>query len=220
MKVVVRIDKSEQKRFAQFLIQEIAEQIERKLRSKTVEIRQKIQHAIREEWEKDPTVLSLKEKTFGSLKGDLGLTDAISNNLDQILEAVLKSMNLDFPAVKLFGNKARVVYHWQFLPVNYFDLLGLDIAEYISVSEYKGTSTRIPWLEWLLMGTSGVQGYFVQTWEDGDPGKSRSNFAIMWRNKGRTWRMPSQHAGHANSNFLTKIIQRSSHFVLDILDEL
>ena len=209
MRVNISISKPEQQRLHQYMMVQIGDQMQFRLELHRDHLRNTILNYIISEFYESEAVQSLITPFDKSLKGDLGLDNNIRSNLDTILRTILGNIKIDGPQYKVLSKAIRFWYIWRILPVGYNDLLGLKESFYYSVG---GSNKRpwsgkyIPWLEWLLKGCPGVQGYISAF---GNFNESRSGIALMWRAKGRTWNItadPDIVGGlNDNDNFLTKI---------------
>ena len=200
VKATIKISKEEQKKFAKFIMTQIVTEMLNKIAQSMGTIKINVQNYIKTQFFSSLAVRSMTDD-YGTLKGDLGLDDAIGGKLETILETVLSNIDIQLPTRKVFSKYVRITYLWRILPIGYNDLLGLGISGYIS----EKSGENIPWLAWLLNGTPGIQGYGVARWSTGDRGTSRSGIAIMWKGRGRSWKMPAEFAGTAADNFLTRI---------------
>lgn len=143
-----------------------------------------------------PTMKSLES---GPLREELGLE---SVNTMSIITAVASASNLNVSIPKIVGNQIVGNIKLEAAPLD-LETLTSGHEDGIQVTE-KGQ--ELPWLEWL---TTLGDAVIVRDFEvrAGFPNVSRTGDKIMI--KGRGWRVPPEHAGSQEDNFLTRAVDES-----------
>lgn len=148
------------------------------------------------------------------LHGDLGLVDPEAT-MNNILQLWLNTIQVTVRPIHLVHDSPVSVMTIGFIQDGFSDVLSLGDAKYVSINR-TGQSTEIPWLEWLL--TAGnqilVRDYYVKFGSYKFP-PSRSRKAVMVKGPGRVFKMPPQHAGTVNNNFVTRALT-SDQFKSDV----
>ena len=125
--------------------------------------------------------------TFGLPPGTP--TDAVN----AIVSAVSEAIAIDFQTVsnKLEGS---VTFHFQ--PTDFSELLGLPQGH-----QFTEMGTDLHWVEWLLVKGDSVivKGYLYQPSNSGRSGGGTMDI-------GGVFRVPPQHAGTADNNFVTRAL--------------
>jgi hypothetical protein len=142
-----------------------------------------------------PTMKSLQN---GPLREELGVQ---TPNVWGITMAIVNSSKLTVNVPKITGNNIVGRIRLEAAPT---DLAILKTGD-PGVEETEN-GQMLPWLEWLttLGDAVIVRDYEVRA---GFPNHSRTGDKIMVRGKG--WRVPPEHAGTQDNNFLTKAIDEA-----------
>ena len=141
---------------------------------------------------------TMKELKSGRLREELGVE--VVNEFG-ITMAIVNSANLTISVPKLIGSKIVGNIKLEAAPL---DLETLKSGDDGVQETEKGQ--MLPWLEWLttLGDAVIVRDYQVKA---GFPNASRTGDKIMV--KGSGWRVPPQHAGTPQDNFLTRAIDEA-----------
>jgi hypothetical protein len=131
----------------------------------------------------------------GDLRYELGIVDPESRLLN-ILDALAREILVEFKPFIAVGNSLNGGITIQAVVDNYENIINMDDA--IVVTEKRDL---LYWLQWMLLDGSSViiQNYEV---EFGPYGRTGGAHMIL----GGTWNVPSQYAGTANDNFITRAI--------------
>ena len=142
-----------------------------------------------------PTMKALES---GSLKEELGLEFI---NTWGITMAIVNSANLSVTVPKIVGNQIVGNIRLEAAPL---DLETLTTGDPGVQQTEKGQT--LPWLKWLMtLGDAViVRDYEVRA---GFPERSRTGDKIMV--KGGGWRVPPEHSGNQDNNFLTRAIDEA-----------
>lgn len=138
----------------------------------------------------------------GRLLGEFGLLEPEAK-LDKILATWAK----DISAV-ISGSKNKVAITISMIQADFRNVLDLP-ATYVKQLTEK--NQLLSWLDWLLIkgDTTIIRNYEVKA-HSGPP--SRTGLAIMVEKKTGKWSVPSQYAGTARANWITRAVD-------DIRDE-
>lgn len=139
-----------------------------------------------------------------NLAGELGIT-----NIDYALNAILHVWSSNI-VIKFIQTKGKFgTLSIQMINDDYSDVLSLSEATIIYQSSK--SDGRLEWLRWLLLegGNTIISEYEFQP----DRGMGRTGFGIMVQKTGGGWSVPSEYAGTANDNFITRAL---SNFNLEI----
>ena len=173
----------------------LAAQINQKIKGKKHRASRILRERIKNWMMESPEVESLLSQGIpGSLNATFGLppgtpTDAVN----AIVSAVSEAIAIDFQTVsnKLEGS---VTFHFQ--PTDFSELLGLPQGH-----QFTEMGTDLHWLEWLLVKGDSVivKGYLYQPSNSGRSGGGTMDI-------GGVFRVPPQHAGTADNNFVTRAL--------------
>jgi hypothetical protein len=217
MQLRINIDKNEQEKLKRDMMIQLAAQMLFRLTNNKDQMKINIDNYIRGEFFQSEAVQSMVDDN-GQLKGQLGLDKTIRNNLQKILDTVIQNIKIDGPNRKIFSKSIKIYYYWKILKSGYNDLTSLPEASYVSDQLAHWSGTKIPWLEWLLKGCPGVQGYIVgKLSTQQQQYHSRSGINLMFKALGHTWNItadPSMVGGlNENDNFLIKIFDGISEII-------
>ena len=139
---------------------------------------------------------TMRELQGGNLRGELGVEIP---NIWGITMAVVNSAKLTVNEPKIVGREIVAGIRLQAAPS---DLETLKTGDPGVQETEKGQ--ELPWLEWLtnLGDAVIVRDYEVRA---GFPKNSRTGDKIMIKGKG--WRVPPEHAGTEEDNFITRAIE-------------
>lgn len=99
------------------------------------------------------------------------------------------------------------------MKADFSDVLGMPEATFISHNQ-KGRDTMVPWLEWLLLrgrsfvtpGYVYINGPQYKPWSRTNAGIMISMRDIRAKKGGGSWRVPADHAGTSQNNWVTRAI--------------
>jgi len=137
-----------------------------------------------------------QELLSGDLKGEVGLVNTVG--LEVILDTWANGIE-----VKFDENRSRYGgFSIGMIRSDYADVLSLPEASIVYGTK-KGSAV-IDWLRWLLLESTSiiVSGY---DFEQSDRG--RTGMGIMVQKSGGGWSVPSEHAGTATDNFVTRSLE-------------
>ena len=144
-----------------------------------------------------------------ALYGQLGITD-IGARLDNIIDHWCSPENIvvEEQPFNITNNNISGFLRIKMIKGDYSDVLDLAIAKAL-VDSKKGTTTEIPWLEWLLLSGPGyIIRDYVYFESDRTAVSSRTHTGIMRSKPGDGWRIPPEYAGTQEDNFLTRILDQ------------
>lgn len=144
----------------------------------------------------------------GELRGDMGLRNP-QRVLNPILQVWMNSVVVTHLPVRFVGEKLTGGIRIEFIKSSWQDVLRMPEAEYISVNRRRKTRARIRWLYWLLLAGSQiiVRDWFVLFRDGFRYPPSRSEMAIMIQGAGKFWRVPFEHSGTKDNNFVTRALE-------------
>ena len=140
--------------------------------------------------------------TGGDLRGHIGVPNA-SSRMAEIISVWIKSILVTVDAPRSIGGsikgglKISIIKDWQ---------LALTSSAASFVTE-KGQT--IPWLEWLLLAGDSkfIVDYDVElNLSSAQQARSRTGIGIMVTRNGARWGVPTEFAGTASDNFVTRAI--------------
>lgn len=172
----------------------------------------RIQELVKTTLENDKTIQSLKG---GDLRMIMGIEDASTITL--LIDTIVDSITMKYKSLYVVGQKFSN-------PL--ISLSSITGDELTSLSDFSFTSENdysIDWLDWLLNRGDEqiVRGFFYRKANRYElrHGYSRAG-GIMREAKSGRWGVPSEHSGTKTNNFLTRIQQRITPQIKDILTEI
>jgi hypothetical protein len=197
----------------------ILEEMKKHIKNKWGTIHGKIENAF-----KDYIGLVVRNSEFydnllsGKLKTELGVVDA-SFAMSQIIDALRNTVVITVGDIKIMGNQSlKGIITLKAVPDDFQAALSTPMASYTSVN-VKGESTLVPWLSWVLFeGTSPV--VFDYKIVFGQPIFSRTGDAIMKKEPGGKWEVPTRFAGTSHTNFIFRALNDNLPELENILDKL
>lgn len=196
------------------IIQECAKYLKSKLSKSNQVLIVSIKTLLRNAVESQPEYIGL---VSGDLQNELGVEDP-ENKLKAIIDLWLESVS-SFFRVSMVNNKLFGVFEIQLHKAVYASLLTLPeaVQQYTSKTNPNGT---IPWLEWLLVNGDVVLARYQYRTTPADIMEeySRTGMGLMFKNKGKIWRMPEEYEpGSVENNFLTRAISSVSNKIDDLI---
>lgn len=150
-----------------------------------------------------------QELVIGDLRKHFGLPKGQEFNLvDTIIQKIASSVIVDYVPIALFGTNFQggIVIHIQ--KEGFADLLTLPEA----------VVDNNPWLDWLIMqGDRIIVSDFSVAF--GNFPFSRSGDAIMIKNIGGFWKVPSFASGTPNNNWITRTLELMQNNISDIVEK-
>jgi hypothetical protein len=121
--------------------------------------------------------------------------------INKIGETLYKSTYVGFNRFKRKGNTIVGGVRFGIIKDDYSDVLSLPEAITINNSK-RNVNQKLPWLDWLLRGGSGiiVRDFRIQY----RTGAGRSEGAIMLESPGNGWRVPPMFEGVEDDNWFTQ----------------
>lgn len=164
------------------------------------------------EWLNDEQVIR-DLRGSGTLNAEVGLpVGQASSAADSIVEAVLQSLDVQF---KKFNTNLDGGLSIGIQPEDFQNILGLGNATIVTEKGQK-----LDWLRWLLESGNRI---IIRDYElEYGRYKSRSRSgtgAIMVKKGKRGWRMPSQYAGTADNNFVTRAFEGREDDIARIVEK-
>lgn len=149
------------------------------------------------DWVKSqPEMIDLASgRTRGSLAAQLGLYYGTGPNIVEVIaETTMNSVSVDVSKINKKTLEGGIKL--EFMPATFDDLLNLPEGHVVY------DEGDLHWLKWLLLegDTTIIVGYQFSLMTEG-----RSLGGIMRR--GGTWNVPSQYAGVAEDNFITRALR-------------
>ncbi len=139
----------------------------------------------------------------GRLYGEFGLTDP-AGKLNEIFEVWAKNIKMQY---------FKKTFKIQAIDADFGNVIGLAAA---TQTTKKGQS--LAWLEWLLLrGDTVIIKEYVVSFNVDPEANSRTGVATMTRAKSGKWSVPSQYAGTAQSNWVTRAIDSISEEQIEAL---
>lgn len=198
--------------FLDALARRLNEGINRSVKDIRTRVGEQIDEAIR----KSPECDSLLSSN-GVLHGELGVLDG-ARAVDEIIRVLTESMRITPIPVVINKSSMTGGLRVEIIKTDYSDVLGLPEASFISEKLHE-----VDWLKWLLIdgGEVIVGDYrFLSTEGLSRHGRTlgRTGLGIMIPHG--TWSMPSEFAGTADDNWLTRAIKgRASNIMTVVLEE-
>jgi hypothetical protein len=134
---------------------------------------------------------------------ELGVTPEVVNTvIEEIISVVSSNMEISYTPVSVVNG--RIVaggYTIKILRSDFNDVLSIQDTSYATTN-----GVIIPWLNWLLYsGDSAViYGYRIE-FDPHNKASSRTG-AVMVKDPGGRWGVPTQYAGTQKDNFLTRAL--------------
>jgi hypothetical protein len=168
-----------------------------RLRDAAKGIQNVVRQRVRKIIEESDTYHSL---SYGRLRDEFGLTDAVSK-VGTIVNIWVNSIRAEAKVIKFTGGRLNTGLVLQAIRGDYSDVF--SAAEAIQITN-KGTT--LEWLQWLLTrgDTTIIREYDVAE-VPGKRGRS-GGLLTMQENKFARWSVPSEYAGTAHNNWITKIV--------------
>jgi hypothetical protein len=181
------------------LLKAIERELGSAVRRNIGEFEDELKKIIKAKIDDSPTIKSMYS---GSLRGHFGfIAGEEPEYVDPIINAIVSSLKVT--------NKGMLInrYRAQNLDITIVDV-DFDHLTKIGRSEYTSTthgqSHQVKWLEWLLNnGTTIVVSNYRIVFGN-HPG-SRSGMAVMSKKEGKGYRVPPEHSGTQDNNFITRI---------------
>jgi hypothetical protein len=149
----------------------------------------------------------------GSLTAEVGLPNGqASGAADAIIEAVLESLDVKF---KNFDSNLSGGMSIGIQPQDFQNILGIGQATIVTEKGQK-----LDWLQWLLESGSRIiiRDYDIQYGNYGARSRSGQG-AIMVKSGKQGWKMPSQYAGTAENNFITRAFEGREDDIARIVEK-
>jgi hypothetical protein len=193
----------------QSILKALAGEIDRILGQSAGSIEKRIRELLHQSIRNSPTYQSL---VGGILQHELGIVD-IKEKVERIIDVWINSIKVDVNPTKTSNDSFKASISIQMVDGTFQDVLSIPEARYITE---KGVS--IPWLEWLLLYGNKiiVRDYFFTS---NIRAGSRTGYGVMKSKKGGNWRIPPEHAGTVNNNFITKVLEDVGNQIDDLVDE-
>ena len=187
-------------------------EIARKINNGLIIARPKIEYHVQEEFFEamafNDTYQALFDESPGGLAGHFGLSQQAQYNIQKIIDVWLDSIKVTFTANAVNKKNFRLSASIKIQGIlgDYSDVLSLQEAKTLNISNRYPGGQLLPWLEWLLTrGDEGIIQYFDILF--GDFGsRSRSGTAIMVFSENKVWSVPSQFSGTRGNNFILEVI--------------
>lgn len=163
-------------------------------------IKELVETELRKAFNKSDTVKALRN---GKLVSELGLVDSIAK-VAKIRDTLIKGMIINLSANK---SDALIEIKLAIGEDDFSDILEIDAAfqEWTDAKGEEILGPPLPWLKWLLIqgDFNIVNYYFTKKSGVGRTGEK----GIMVEKEGAHWRVPPEHAGTIDENFITKIFK-------------
>ena len=144
------------------------------------------------------------------LYGLIGSPD-IYSRYKSICNRWAQSSKVEVVEKKIINNEPFIRIRYSAIQSDYQDVLEMPEAYIVSESESRGTTSIIPWLQWLLLeGRRYVVKDFIFLSSDVAPTtSSRTGKGIMVPKKeSGGWRVPEKFAGTIDDNFVTRTVDK------------
>jgi len=168
-----------------------------------------VQREALREFEKDPTILAMREDD--SLRGQIGFfTKTERNNTRYLINYIGKTAGAkENNEIKIKGQRSgKTVIEYRLL-INFHEFV--DSApdwQYIQyLNRETGHLVSLPWLKWFILGGQGIIIKGFDAVRTRNIGASRSRTGYLMK-KGTSWRVPAEHAGTSVDNFVTRGLRR------------
>jgi len=144
----------------------------------------------------------------GNLRLELGIPDA-SSKVQSIINIWISNIEYDYSKPTISGGKIISSFSAKFVKTDFSDVISSEEA-YVIDGEY-----NLPWLKWLLLDGSAtiVPRHDVVF---GPNPNSRTGDAVM-RPSSKGWGVPSDYAGTASDNWITRAIADSQSDIEQLL---
>lgn len=204
MKILLDITDTDQQ-IERNILKAIAEEFNIRMVNKLPNIKNRIANLSIQIIQSTPTYASL---VGGDLAGHFGLPIAHKVTMvNNILDTIKNNIDITYKNVRVSGIRFLNGLSIGVLLKNFTDILNMSEA---IVTTEKGVN--LLWLEWLL--TAGDRIIISEHSINFSAGMGRSGMAIMVNNSAGIWRVPPQHAGTINNNWLTRAFKDNQNFYL------
>jgi hypothetical protein len=154
----------------------------------------------------------------GPLNADFGIPKGEEKaRLDVIFDTIVNNLEVTFNKITYAGKTFRGGIEVGVILADYRDILNL--SQSVVITE-KGVT--LPWVEWLTLRGSEViiTNHLIKFGEFSDPKyHSRSEKAVMIKGQGAFWIVPTEYAGTARDNWLTRSITELGDTWIDMIGE-
>lgn len=188
---------------ATFLKTAIVNRFNRALKLSKQDVEPRIRQLVKDKLTESDTVQEIVQR--GELLGELGIPDP-RQAMFNIIEKLVSQTQIRIKPIS-FGTKAKDVIEIFVVRSGFAEILNLDTSEYTYTMSQDGTQKTIPWLQWLLEDGDRVvvDNYYVDTsLSSGE--ESRTGLAVMRRDNSTGWRVPPEHSGTLDDNFITRAV--------------
>jgi len=154
-----------------------------------------------------PEYMSLSS---GKLRLEFGIPDPVAK-INGLINIWLNNIEYIYQTPSIQGQTIRANFSAGLVKTDYSDVLGSNFAQVIDQSGYS-----LPWLQWLLLDGNKIIVPSHQV-VIGPNRASRTGFAIM-RQSSVGWQVPTEFAGTANDNWITRAIDSAAPEIEQLLD--
>ena len=146
----------------------------------------------------------------GKLRLEFGVPDA-GPKIASIIHIWISNIFYSYKSPAVVGRKIKGSFSAELIRSDFSDVLGMSEARVIDLAG----GYELPWLQWLLTAGSNtiIPAYNVVL---GPNPRSRTGGAVM-RVSSQGWRVPSEHAGTINDNWITRAIEEASQPIEQLL---
>lgn len=173
-------------------------------------VKNKLSEAISVAIRSSPEAISMIE---GELKQQLGLLDA-SPIISDIVKALQTSMMFDVEPAIYSGGRLSGGYSIGISQKDFRDVLNISDSSYVTKN-----NITVSWLSWLLFygDIPIIYGYKLVS----DPNNSSNSRtgAVMVKDPGGSWGIPSQYSGIESDNFIIRALLNVEHDINNIILE-
>lgn len=190
------------KAFENYIMREMAGRINKAMKNAEPYIGRRIKELVKDAIALSPTTQQLID-SFSRIRGELGVVDA-QNSIGHALAQWLASYTVLSVPVRIFGGQLVGGYSFNIVSTNWGNVTSLSTSSYTSYP----SNVQVEWLKQLLEGGySFFPSNYRVIFNPGLLGNhSRTGLAIM-RKSSHGYKVPVEHAGTENDNFVTRALE-------------
>ena len=188
-----------------YATKDLARRVTSRLRGIENDIRLEIMNLIREAITTSSVYIALTSPG-GRLRTELGIIQPQAD-LDRIISKMLDGITVTPLRTSLVGTTFSANLVATAVRDDFADLLNSGEGQYLSKNT-QGKQTLVEWLKWLLTKGNAmiIVGYDIRF---NLPQYSRTDDAIMVKNRSKSWFVPADYAGTLEDNFITRALNES-----------
>lgn len=185
---------------------------------------ERVRNRFKLELNRDPTVAAIS--TNSSLVGQLGLTDP-AGKMSDVVEKIVNLLEIDTDTFTRSSGVRQITFLSLTIDIDdeqdnsYFPITNLASAnQETTPTRRRPLALPLPYIEWLLLEGSNYvvrdAGIF-QSPTNTQFSRSGQDFLMAPNVNGGRWRVPANHQGTVNDNFITRSAARANFQIRQIL---